>query len=257
MKKKLVFLILLLVFMVVPVDAANYEMKELIPEGITTTIRGDYFLYKDIAYKEGVISFTHIKNLSSESRKLSISIGLFGEDKKNIGTINYCEGDLKSQEKKDKFVIDVKKSYMSRDKSFKDIKYISVLNENPNCRTEGALDFEGQTVEQIGLPKNTSLDKHVKDLILIVEIVAAILVVLFVYRFVFTPAYQNMDGTDTRQEYAYINKQLRKEREHELKVNPPKPKEVKKNKTDEQKEQEKIEQEKVKNQDVDLFDMYK
>ena len=80
---------------------------------------------------------------------------------------------------------------------------------------------------------------------------------LFVFRFVFTNAYQNMDGTDTRQEYAYINKKLRKEREHELKVNPPKPKEVKKNKTDEQKEQEIIENEKAKNQDADIFDMYK
>ena len=257
MKNKLVFLILLLVFMVVPVDAANYEMKELIPAGITTTIRGDYLLYKDITYNDGVISFTHIKNLSDTSRKLTISVGLFDENKKNIGTINYCEGELKSQEKKDKFVIDVKSSYMSRDKSFKDIRYIAVLSENSNCRKEGALDYEGQTLEQIGMPKNTLLSKHEKELVVVVEVVAAILVLLFVFRFVFTNAYQNMDGTDTRQEYAYINKKLRKEREHELKVNPPKPKEVKKNKTDEQKEQEIIENEKAKNQDADIFDMYK
>ena len=259
MKKKLVFLIVILILglgVISPVHAANYTMKELIPEGITTTIRGDNLLYKDIVYKDGVISTSYVKNNAKEAKKLSVSIALFDEDKKNVGTINYCSEALNPNEKKDKFIIDVSSTYLVKGKTYKDVKYIAVLSENENCRTGGATEYEGQTIEKIGMPKNTGIGDKAERLLLVVKIVVVIIVGLFLYRFLFTTAYQNMDGTDVRQEYKYINKSLRKERERELKRNPPQPKEVKKVKTDEVIQQEEIENKKSENQESDLFDMY-
>ena len=55
--KKVVILFLTLLGIMAPVKAANYEIRELIPEGVQTTIRGETFLYKNFIYQEGVIKF--------------------------------------------------------------------------------------------------------------------------------------------------------------------------------------------------------
>ena len=65
-----------------------------------------------------------------------------------------------------------------------------------------------------------------------------------------------MDGEDVRQGYAYKNEELREERERELRINPPKPPEPKKIKTDEVLQQEKREAEADKT-DTDLHNMFK
>ena len=91
----------------------------------------------------------------------------------------------------------------------------------------------------------------------IIKWIGVVLVVGFLYKFLFTGAYRNIDGEDVRQEYTYINKELRKEREKDAKENPPKPKEVKKNKSDEIIEQERIQNEKDLLDDSDLHNMYK
>ena len=115
-------------------------------------------------------------------------------------------------------------------------------------------DFIGQTISQMKQGKNNQLTDSTKMLIDIIIVVVVILVGLFLYRFLFTTAYRNMDGEDVRQEYAYINKELRKEREYNERVNPPPPKEIKKIKTDEVLQQEKEQNEK---QDSDLSNLYK
>lgn len=259
MKKIIVGVLVLLIGMTLPVKAANYEMRELIPSGITTTIRGETFLYKGLSYKNGIIKFETIKNNSKEKKSLSISIGLFDEKKKNVGTINFCSSEmaLDTKEEKPNFVIDVKGSNLETGKSYQDIKYISVLGENENCRVDGSTDYIGQTVEQIGMPKNNTFNDEQLLLINIVKVIVIGLVAWFLYRFLFTTAFRNMDGEDVRQEYAYINKELRNDRERELKKNPPKPKEVKKVKSDAVIEQEKIQNEKDKEDDSDLHNFYK
>ena len=257
--KKILLFILLFMGMITPVYAANFNMKELIPEKIKTTIRGEHILYKDFFYEEGMIHFASIKNNAEEQEKISISIGLFDKNKKNIGTINYCDENrvlAPKQEVKD-FAIEVKKSHLEKTKSYKDIKYIAVLSENINCRTGGSQDFIGQTVEKIGQAKNNTLNSDEMLVVNIIKVVAVTLVALFLYKVLFTNAYRNMDGEDVRQEYTYINKQLRKKREKDLKENPPQPKEVKTDKTDAILQQEKIQNEKAASDDSDLHNLYK
>lgn len=260
MKKLKVLLLLLLVGLVLPVKAADYEMKELIPVDTTTTVHGEIFIYKGFNYSNGIIKMESIRNNSFEKHSLSISIGLFGEDKKNIGIINYCEKDtviISKETYKKELLIDVKGSYLAPDKTIKDVKYISVIGENTNCRTDGSQEFIGSTVEQIGMAKNTQINSSAEMLINILKVIGVVLVGLFIYKFLFTSAYRNMDGEDVRQEYAYINKELRKDRERELKRNPPKPKEIKRNKTDEQLAQEQKENAAEKKDNSDLHNLYK
>jgi len=255
--KKVLWMILLL-SIVIPVHAANYSMKELIPENTKTTIRGEHLLYKEISYQAGIIRLLAIKNNSKDEYKPSISVGLFDKNKKNIGTVNYCldEG-LASKQGKDNVSIEIKDNYLVQKKVLTDIKYIAVLGENLNCRTDGATEYIGQTVDQIGMAKNNTLTDSEMLVVNMVKWIGVVLVVWFLYKFLFTGAFRNVDGEDVRCEYTYINKELKKEREHEAKVNPPKPKEVKLNKSKEIMEQERIQNEKDLLDDSDLHNMYK
>ena len=117
MKKIIKTLILLVITLhVIPASAANYEMKELIP---VDTMEAE-------ALKNNFIIFGGIKNLRDEDSPVSISIGIFDEDKKNIGTINYCstndktsavaETILKPDEERS-YVIEVNKKVLAPDKT--------------------------------------------------------------------------------------------------------------------------------------------
>lgn len=245
------------------VNAANYELRELIPVDIKTNVIGEQFRYKGIYYDGGKsITIENVENKTDTDRYASISIGLFDEDKKNIGTINYCsksedEGKKLKYREQRPVDIEITKDYLVKGKKVKDIKYISVLSDNPNCRTDGSQEYEGQTVEKIGLPKNTLIDNDSQMLITIILVIVVVLVILFVYQFLFTNRYKNMDGEDVRQEFSYINKEKRLQREYDARVNPPKPKEVKKTKTDEVIAQEEREKAIEKSEDSQLHNMYK
>lgn len=255
--KKVLWMILLL-SIVIPVHAANYSMKELIPENTKTTVRGEHLLYKEISYQSGTIRLQSIKNNSKEEQNLAISVGLFDKHKKNIGTVNYCiEEEIASKQGKDNISLEVQEKYLVPKKVLTDIKYIAVLGENQNCRTDGSTEYLGQTVDQIGMARNNTLNAKEMFVVNIIKWIGVVLVVGFLYKFLFTGAYRNIDGEDVRQEYTYINKELRKEREKDAKENPPKPKEVKKNKSDEIIEQERIQNEKDLLDDSDLHNMYK
>ncbi|MBR3211056.1 MAG: hypothetical protein IKF71_03870 [Bacilli bacterium] len=257
--KKIIIAVLVLLGTIVPVKAADYNIRELIPEGIKTTVRGDRFNYSDILYQSGMITIGKVRNNREETYNFSISIGLFDKSGVNIGTINYCPENTPIESRKtiSDITIDVKGSYLEKGKNYKDIHYISVIGENTNCRKDGALENIGQTVDQIGMPKNNTLDDNQIMLLNIVKFVAIALVALFLYRFLFTSAYRNMDGTDVRQEYAYINKELEKEREIDAVLNPPKPKVIKTHKTKEILKQEKEQNTQKSKDETDLFNMYK
>ena len=261
MRSKFLFIIVLLCVLFVPrgVWAANYEFNELIPKGITTTIRGKNFLYKNFVYQDGFIRFESIKNISDEARPLSISIGLFGEDKRNIGTINYCldsESDISSKQTLTNYMIEVKGSFLASSKSVRDIQYIVIFSENDNCTKEASLEFVGKNMDEILTPSKSAFTDDAVLLLRIVMVVVIVLVALFVYNFVFTTAYQNMDGTDVRQEYAYINKELRKEREYKERHTKPVVKEVKTHKTKEIIEQEKKEKKNENKSNSQLHQFY-
>ena len=273
--RKIIFILFITVIGVIPVKAANYELQELIPVNVETTIVTDHFSYKEFYYNDNdleaeslhnnYVIFKGIENLTTEERPVSISIGFFDADKKNIGVINYCSSKdqtsivagtiLQSKEEKS-YVIEVTKKHLADGKTVNDIKYISVLSDNINCNTKGSLDYVGRTVEEIAIPKNKSLDSQSELLITVMSVIGIALAALFVYKFLFTTSYQNFDGKDVRNGYNKYNEELAKERERELKRNPPKEKEPVKVKSDEVLQQE----EAAKNEDksgTDLHNLYK
>lgn len=260
MKRVVSYLIIVLVMLgLVEVNASNYEMMELIPLDVETTIRGDNFLYKDISYEKGSIKFGSIKNMSDEKKSLTVSIGLFNKKKKNIGIINYCstEDALDANDFVENFSISITKEYLGEDYSIDDVKYIAILNENINCRLTGADEFLGRRVQEIYKAGNGSLSQNTVILIDMIKVIGCCLLLLFLYKFLFTKAYRNMDGDDVRQEYAYINKQLKKEREEKKKNEVPKPKVVKTHKNEKIIAQEKSEGEKENKDNSNLHNFYK
>ncbi len=259
MKKVLKILIITIVLITNKANAANYNLRELIPLNTETTIVTNNFSYKDFYYNESShsIDFNGIKNLTDKELPISISIGLFGNNKRNLSIINYCtkEETLRSKEEKT-LSIKVVTEDLPDDIKLEDVKYIAILGDNINCRTSGVGEFVGQTVKEIGMAKNTTLDSKTEFLLQILVVIGTILIILFLYKVLFTTAYQNTDGNSIRRGYKKYNKKLQKEREEELKKNPPPVKEVKKTKTDEVLKQE----EEAKNEDksgTDLHNLYK
>lgn len=255
MKKIKIILLVLTLILIRPVYAANYEIKELIPKDIKTTIVTNNFSYREFSFEDNKISFSSIKNLSDKDLPISISIGLFNEKRRNIGTINYCKDHLSANEER-QITIDITEAFLGKDYKAYDVKYISVLGDNINCRTTGSDEYLGQTIKQITYGKNNTLDSQTQFLIKILSVVGGILLLIFLYQFLFTKSYQNFDGDDVRQGYKNYNKELKEQREEELRKNPPKPKEKKKIKTDEVLMQE----EQAKNEDksgTDLHNLYK
>ena len=264
--KKILFGIILFMT-IITVNAANYELKELIPVGIKTTIVTNNFSYREFFYNKdnNTLEFKSIKNISSEDRPITISVGLFDKNRKNIGIFNYCTKSgkvesvadevLKSKEERG-FVIEITKGYLYKENIHDDIKYISVLSDNINCNKENNFEYVGQEVEDIGVIKTNEIGKDAELLIKVLIGLGALLIVLFLYKFMFTNSYTNVDGDDVRDGYDKYNKKLQEDREEELRKNPPKVEEKKPNKPIEVLEQE----EEAKHEDkngTDLHNLYK
>lgn len=249
-----IFLVLIICLSVKTVYADNYKIKELIPYNVHTTIHTDNFSYKDMYFSLDGIYFGGIKNLSDKKLPITISVGLFDKRGINIGTINYCNYSIESKEEKGYF-IEFKKDYFGKNKSVGDIKYIAVLSDNINCRTEGSTDYVGQHIDKLGKGRSGQLDSKTELFLSIISIIFGALIVLFIYKLVFTRSYRNMDGSEVRDAFDSINKDLEKKRIEEEKNRPaPPPKEP--NKPLEILEQE----EKAKKEDksdTDLHNLYK
>lgn len=276
--KKIIFFITILVITLVSqnVYAANYNIKELIPVNNHTTIGTNNFRYIDFYYndnemeadglKNNFIIFSKIKNVSDEKKAVTVSIGLFDKDKKNIGTINYCStkdktsvvaGTELNPDEEKSYVIEVNKKYLADKKTVKDIEYISILSDNPNCTTGSSLDFVGQTVDEIGQIKNTGLSDDAELLIKILTGIGVVAIIIFVYNFMFSTRYKNFNGEDVRQEYSYINKELEAKRKYDAIHNPTPPKKVKEVKTQGVKAQEERENSNANKESSDLHNFYK
>lgn len=212
MKKFILFLVAILFLTITDVKAANYEIKELIPNNIKTTVKGEHLTYKGIIYDNDKISIEKIINNSYDEQYTSISIGLFNDKKLNIGTIIYCEENkLQRKESKENIIIEIEKKYLGDKESKENIKYISVIGENESCRKDGFHDFLGQKVEEIG-KINALEDEDANLLINIVTIVVVGLVLIFLYKVLFTTKYNNMDNEDVRRAFKNNQKELEKER---------------------------------------------
>ena len=263
MKKIIKVIQIVLVFIMVlsskTVYADNYKMMELIPKVKKVTIRGDQLLYKDIEYQDGKIVVGQIKNISDEKKSITISIGLFGSDRRNITIINYCstEDALETNEVIENYQITIDEDKFDKEKTLKDVKYYAIISENKSCRLGGAKEYVGEKINRINRLGDNSLPSSVTMILKIVKYFIIAFVVLFLYKFLFTGSYRNMDGEDMRADYAYINKEKEKERERQRKLNPKKPKTIKQTKSDKVLAQEKAEKEKENKDDSSLHNLYK
>lgn len=254
MKRIIPLIILLITVFFLPVKAANYTMKELIPNNIETTIRGESLLYKNIKYDNGVIYISNIKNLSNSERNITITVALFNEKKENIGTIFLCDSEtlLPETEKKD-YKIEITTNIISEENTPQDIKYISVLSENTLCEKYSSSIYVGQTIEEIGKLDNSIFTKDAKVLLKVIQAIVIILIGIFIYKFLFTNKYSNMNSDDTRRDFKKLNKKLAQERE-EQELEQGTPPEVKTTKSQEIIEKEQSEA--SKKGDSDLHNFY-
>ncbi len=243
-----VLLVLIVCFSFKTVYAENYKLKELIPYNVDTTIHTDNFSYKGIRFDEKGVHFNGIKNLTKDKLPISISIGLFDKKGINIGTINYCDSSLEGEQELS-FLIKFGEGQLGNNKKIKDIKYISVLGDNINCRTQGSKDYLGQSVDKLGIIHNNKLDNQTEILLSVLTVIAGALLVFVVYKLIFTRAYRNIDGNEVRESYEEINRELKELREqeekNEIEVLEPEPEE----------EIEVLEEEKE--EDTDLHNLYK
>ena len=152
-------------------------------------------------------------------------------------------------------MIKVTKNDLGSEKKLSDIKYIAFISDNINCRSGGNDESIGLKIDDVGVKKNGETDSLTKNFVAVLAVLGVCLIALFVYLYLGTDAYQNMDGEDTRTAYKYQNKKLEEERKLELIKNPPKEPEKVQIKTDKVLEQEKKEANKS-SDDTDLHDFF-
>lgn len=201
--KKIINLVILFITLISisNVNAANYKIKELIPNGTKTTIVTKYFSYKQLYYdkNDNKIHFTNLKNISDSDSPISISIGLFDENKKNVGVIHYCnKNDILPAGVEKPFEIEVTKDYLGENKTKEDIKYIAVLEDNHTCKTDKSQIYIGQKVDEIGSYHGGELSDSSKLTIQVISFVAGVIVAIFLYQFLFTNKFKNFDGEEVR-----------------------------------------------------------
>ena len=209
-----VLLVLLVCFSFKTVYAENYKLRELIPYNVDTTIHTDNFSYKGIRFDEKGVHFNGIKNLTNEKLPISVSVGLFDKKGINIGTINYCGSSLEGKQELS-FLLRFGKGQLGKNKKIRDIKYIAVLGDNINCRNGGSKDYLGQSVDKLGIIHENKLDSQTEIFLSILTIVAGIVLIVIIYKLIFTRAYRNIDGNEVRESFDEINRELKELKEQE------------------------------------------
>lgn len=207
MKNKMVFFLAVIVsFFTINVNAE--ELNTLYPVDSVISIQTKNFSYSEMKFNSGVkdrngypvISFGSITNNSKSTKPIPISIDIlmFDSSQKNIGFITYCsEKDLDTdysgavirQKESLPFNLSIVKKYFVKEKSYSDVAYFSVLDDNEYCKV-GAYDkYEGLTFEEIknGITKTEkSPADNINDLVFslgdgVSFIVVFIFILLFVY----------------------------------------------------------------------------
>ena len=265
--KKIITLIITFLILITAynVQAANYELKELIPIDTKTTIVTKKFSYKQLYYDSNTnkIHFEGIKNISEEERPISFSIAFFDEKKKNVGLVNYCDKNNNILQSKTEiiFELDITKGYLGEEFTSNDIKYIALLEDNTTCKVDGSQLYIGQKVEEIGKYHNGELSASSELTVKVIGFIAGFIAVIFIYQFLFTNKYKNMDGDEIRDVLKnYKNENARadtfaiNDQHSEIVDNNTI---INKSKTSEMADKEALENDKSKRKENDLYDMYK
>jgi len=203
MKKIIILVIVLCAF--INVKADNYRLYQLIPANTDATVETEHFLYENFYYNDNALQaeklqsnhviFSMIKNLTKEERPITISIGVFDKDKKNIGIVNFCSTNeryslLDTTIKPDQemnYAVGILKKHMIAGKSVSDVKYIAILGDNIDCKMAGTTEGAGKTVEEMEKTKDdVFISPNTMMFVYIVVGIIGIGVIAFVLKFLLT-----------------------------------------------------------------------
>ncbi len=167
MKKycKLLFIVIVSMFLF-DVHAADYSPYDIIPiTSNNNNIMTNTFNYMGVTYNSALdetgspyFTFGGIYNNTKKKIPVTIAIGLFDKDNKNIGTIFYCtkrDYDSKYSGLEVKangsvyFKISAKSKYFVEGKGFADVTSYSILNDNKDCEAAGFSKYAGLTPDEI------------------------------------------------------------------------------------------------------------
>ncbi len=212
MKKIMIVLSLFIGIICLNVKASDYSMYQLISIEDNATVTGEHFIYNfyynysDIQAERmssNTIIFPSLKNISDEKRAISISIGIFNGEKKNIGTMNYCSTNEKvtflethlEPGQETQYSINIAKQNIIDGYNIKDVKYLAVLGENEDCTVTGISRYAGKTIEEI---KNSSDDElyvsdYTKYFIYVVIGVIGLGILIFIIKFLLTGGKSRQD----------------------------------------------------------------
>lgn len=211
MKKILLLIIFMLSLLMPNVYADDYDIREVVPKNIQTSISGEKLFYKNITYDNGVISMEYIRNNSYEDLYATVTMIVFDKDKLSIGVINYCDKDkpIPGKTNYKDIKINVADYKMASGSSVKDIEYYAVLNENITCKQNDYSDYYGKKIEDIGSINHYDVNANTDAgyLVYMLVGVGVVILFLFLYKFLFTSSYQNMDGEDYRKAFKQVNEE--------------------------------------------------
>lgn len=162
MKKLFSFVLFFICFFVGYIDvfAKEYEALELIPISESASVDTEHFTYDGISFStvNGDFNIISAKNKTKKENYLTISILLFDNDSKNIGLISYCSRkDLDGQYSQVKvnpgalspMEFNTKDRYLVGNRTYYDVYYYAVLDDNYDCRSISENKYEGLTIDEI------------------------------------------------------------------------------------------------------------
>ena len=203
--KKVLFLCILFLSFTLNVEASEYGLYQLIPVNSDATVETENFVYSNFYYndnemqanalKSNHVIFSSIKNISKEERPISISIGVFDKDKKNIGIVNYCSSNekysllptsIKSGEEM-AYSVGVMSKHIVDGRNITEVKYIAVLGDNADCKMAGTSEGEGMTVEEMKESEGeTRIGKNTMYFMYAVGGVVGLVFIVFILKFILT-----------------------------------------------------------------------
>ena len=225
---KILLLVVISIFLV-DVYAVEYNPYDSIPiTSSNATIKTNHFTYNGVNYNKNLdetnstyFSFAGIVNSTNKKVPVTVAIGLFDKDGRNIGTIFYCTKrdydskysglEIKSN-KSTPFKISAKKKYFVENRSATEIVSYSILSDNIDCESAGFTKYKGLTLAEIqdGVkPQKEEVEDQKIDFnfnflktisgnlalgLLIISIIVAIIAYIF-YCYVLNALYKKMYNT--------------------------------------------------------------
>lgn len=218
MKRMVKTFIVLLILCVIPVNAKS-NIKELIPLNTKTSIYTENFAYKELYCNQEAIYFNGIRNLTDKDLPISISIGLFDRNGKNVGVVNFCDHHLNANQEMS-YYIDIKKDYLGSHMTTDNIRYIAVLSDNITCLRTGGQEFIGQSVDQMGISHKDSFKSGMSMTIKVLIGIGIAIIFAFFYKILFAKQFINID-TPTKEEKEESNEREEQEKaKEEIKEKP-------------------------------------